>query len=339
MFVTLSLLKGGDILVGGMVYNTRMNILLYGAGAVGLGLASCLLKNGERVDLIGRADTVNALQHNGLERTGLFGDFTAAPESFAAYTSLSQLPKGHYDFILVCTKSFDTRSVAEQIAGISFLDNATIVLCQNGWGNAEIFAQYFPRNRIRSGRVITGFRRPLKHQVDITVHADAIHLGSLFDDNISGLEQLSAAIAAGGIPCEVTPAIGKDLWAKMLYNCMLNGLSTIHNVPYGVLGESPYTRELMENIAHEVYAVMTAADYATHWTSAEDYIEIFYKLQLPPTYNHEPSMLQDVRSGKRTEINALNGAVVSLGQQHGIDTPINTAVTRMIQFMESRPNR
>jgi 2-dehydropantoate 2-reductase len=315
-----------------------MNILLYGAGAVGLGLASCLLKSGEEVDLIGRGDTVTALQHNGLERTGLFGDFQAPPESFGAYTSLNELPETEYDFLLVCTKSFDTRTSAEQIAGLPLLNNAStpIVLCQNGWGNAEIFAEHFPRDHIKSGRVITGFRRLQKHQVDITVHADAIHLGSLFGHGVSGLEKLSAAIDAGGIPCAVTPTISKDLWAKMLYNCMLNGLSTVFDVPYGLLGESPHTRELMENIAHEVYAVMTAAGYTTHWASAEDYIDIFYKLQLPPTYNHEPSMLQDVRSGKRTEIDALNGAVVSLGKQHGIATPTNTTVTRMIQFMEQK---
>ena len=65
-----------------------MNILLYGAGAVGLGLASCLLKSGEQVDLLGRRETVDALQQNGLQRTGLFGDFTAAPESSGAYASI-----------------------------------------------------------------------------------------------------------------------------------------------------------------------------------------------------------------------------------------------------------
>ena len=316
-----------------------MNILLYGAGAVGLGLASCLLKNRKRVDLIGRKETVAALKHNGLQRTGLFGDFQAAPESFGAYSALSDLPQNDYDFILVCTKSFDTRTAAEQIASIPLLKNAStpIVLCQNGWGNAEIFAEHFPKSRIKSGRIITGFRRPQTHQVDITVHADAIHLGSLFDDDVAGLEKLSAAIDKGGIPCKATSTISKDLWAKMLYNCMLNGLSTIHNVPYGILGESPHTRELMETIAHEVYEVMIPSGYTTHWESAEDYIDTFYKHQLPPTYSHEPSMLQDIRAGNRTEIDALNGAVVQLGQQHGIVTPTNTTVTRMIQFMENRP--
>jgi 2-dehydropantoate 2-reductase len=323
-----------------MVYNTRMNVLLYGAGAVGLGLASCLLKHGDQVDLVGRGETVTALQQHGLQRTGIFGEYTAAPDSFGAFTSLNELPPTEYDYLLVCTKSFDPQTASQDIAAIPFLNNAPtpIVLCQNGWGNAEIFAEHFPKARIQSGRVITGFRRPQKHQVDITVHADAIHLGSLFNDDVSDLEKLSAAIDAGGIPCEVTATISKDLWAKMLYNCMLNALSTIHDVHYGALGEAPETRQVMEEVAHEVYAVMIAAGYNTHWASAEDYIDTFYKHQLPPTYNHEPSMLQDIRAGKRTEIDALNGAVVALGQQHGIPTPANTELTRKIRFMESDIN-
>ena len=53
----------------------------------------------------------------------------------------------------------------------------------------------------------------------------------------------------------------------------------------------------------------------------------------------QPVMLQDIRAGKQTEIDALNGAVVSLGKQHVVPTPANITVTRMIQFMESRPNK
>jgi len=83
---------------------------------------------------------------------------------------------------------------------------------------------------------------------------------------------------------------------------------------------------------------MIAAGYNTHWASAEDYIDTFYKHQLPPTYNHEPSMLQDIRAGKRTEIDALNGAVVALGQQHAIPTPANTELSSKIRFMESDIN-
>ncbi len=69
-----------------------MNILIYGAGAVGLGLASCLLKAGQQVDLIGRTETIDALVQHGLDRTGLFGDCHSPPAQFGAWPSLGDLP-------------------------------------------------------------------------------------------------------------------------------------------------------------------------------------------------------------------------------------------------------
>jgi len=315
-----------------------MNILLYGAGAVGLGLASCLLKSGHRVDLLARSDTVDALRKHGLLRTGLFGEHHTGADRFAAASFMIEYPERDYDFILVCTKSFDSDDVAQDLSAVQYIKNSDvpIMLCQNGWGNAEIFARYFPKSRIKSGRVITGFKRPQLHEVEITVHADTIQLGTLFGGDIDNLYPLAEAIDAGGIPCGVTSTIGRDLWAKMLYNCMLNGLSTLFDVPYGHLGESQHTRELMSQIAQEVFVVMQAAGYDTHWNSADGYIQAFYQHQLPPTYKHIPSMLQDIRAGKRTEIDALNGAVVQLGEQHGIPVPYNTMVYSSVKFLEKR---
>ena len=314
-----------------------MNILIYGAGAVGLGLASCLLKSDQQVDLIGRKATINALHQHGLQRTGLFGDFHAPPDRFGAVLSLSDLPDKVYDFILLCTKSFDSHEAALDLA--SYLKNSPtlIVLCQNGWGNAEIFSQLFSNDLLNNARIITGFQRPQKHQFDITMHASTITFATLCGDNPchnSHLAPLAAAIDQGGIPCAVTPTIGKDLWAKMLYNCMLNGLSTLFNVPYGALGESPYTRDLMQAIAHEVFTVMAAAGHRTHWPTAPDYLDTLYQPQRPPTRKHEPARLKDLRAGKRTEIDALHGAVVTLGKEYGIPVPINTTLTRMIQFLQ-----
>ena len=59
-----------------------MKVLIYGAGSVGLGLASCLIKSGEEVALIGREETVQALRQEGLWRTGIFGNYKAAAEDF-----------------------------------------------------------------------------------------------------------------------------------------------------------------------------------------------------------------------------------------------------------------
>ena len=177
-----------------------MKDLIYGAGSVGLGLASCLIKSGEEVALIGREETVQALRQEGLWRTGIFGNYKAAAEDFICFTSLQDLPNEDYDYVLVCTKTFDTEIAARDISSCRFLQkgHGQVVLCQNGWGNAEIFSTFFPRDRVKNARVITGFIRLQRNQVDITVHADAIHIGNLFGPDISGLGPLARAIDIGG---------------------------------------------------------------------------------------------------------------------------------------------
>lgn len=315
-----------------------MQILIFGAGAVGLGLANCLIKADHMVHLIGREETVSALSIDGLERTGLFGDFHAPPFAFSAFCNLDESESGPYDYILVCTKSYDTRLAGEMLAAAPDIktDKTQFVLCQNGWGNADIFAAFFPTEQIKTGRIITGFRRPKPNQVDITVHADSVHLGSLYGDDLETLEPLTRALRKGGLPSKITEHIEKDLWAKMLYNCMLNGLSTLFNVPYGLLGESDHTRDLMSRIAHEVFDIIKATGHSTHWDSAQEFLHVFYESQLPPTYQHEPSMLQDIRSHKPTEIDAINGAVVALGKKHGIATPVNLTICSLIHFLSSQ---
>jgi 2-dehydropantoate 2-reductase len=314
-----------------------MNILIYGCGAVGLGIASCLLKAGVKVSLLARPGTVEMLRQNGLVRTGIFGTYTAGPGQFTAGSSLGDLPDDTYDYILVCTKCYDTAAAAEDIA--RFLEplepNSLIVLFQNGWGNAEYFTARLAKEQIYSARVITGFTRRQPHHVEITVHADAIHIGSLYHEPPFEVHPLAAAINAGGIPCVTTDTIGKDLWAKMLYNCALNPLGAILDVPYGALADSPDTRQIMNTIIEEIYTVMHAAGFSTHWKTARQYQDIFYNKLVPPTGGHHSSTLQDLKAGRKTEIDGLTGQILKLAQQHTVSTPCNSIVYRLIQFLQT----
>ena len=304
-----------------------LKVLVVGAGAVGLGLASFLLQSGCRVSLLAREST--ELVKNGLYRVGIFGEFHS--NSFDIFHGPAKDVK--FDFVLVCVKSFDTENTGRQLR--EWLSDASrIVLCQNGWGNAEIFSEYF--QNVFNARVITGFIRPQKNKVDVTVHAQPVHLGSLFDKDLECLEPLARALEEGGLPCTATPCIARDLWAKMLYNCPLNALGALLEVPYGLLGEKESTREIMEGIVDEVFAVMRAMDYETHWKSAQDYLEEFYGKFLPSTYEHESSMLQDLRAGKVTEIEALNGVVVKEGEKRNIAVPYNILVSNLVRFLQDK---
>jgi 2-dehydropantoate 2-reductase len=315
-----------------------MKILIYGGGSVGLGIASCLLKSAIQVDVLARETTALALRQHGLERTGIFGDYHAAPSSFGCYSSLSDIQAGPYDFILVCTKSFDSGEAAEDLSqhGLLLNDKTKIVLFQNGWGNAEAFLSFFSKQQVYNARVITGFSRPHDNEVTITVHADSIHIGSLFDCDLSCLNDLAPSISKGGIPCEITDSIEKDLWAKMLYNCALNPLGAILDVPYGALAEHEYTRVIMNGIAEEVFEVMNAAGYQTHWTLAKEFLDVFYAKLVPDTAEHKSSTLQDILANKKTEIDALNGAVIKLAQEYNKNVPYNLVLYNMVKSIENR---
>ena len=313
-----------------------MRVLIYGGGAVGLGIASCLLRRGCAVDIVARPATVTALEAGGLVRTGIFGESRATAGTFGAFADLTGLEGPGYDFVLVCTKSFDSAGAAEDLArhGERLGSGAALVLLQNGWGNAECFTAHFAAQRVYNARVITGFHRHRPNEVEVTVHADAIHVGSLFGAAVSVVEDLCRGIDEGGIPCETSADIGRDLWAKMLYNCALNPLGAILHVPYGALAGQTTTQALMNCIIAEVFDVMTAAGFGTHWDSPEGFIRVFYEKLVPDTAEHESSMLQDISAGKCTEIDALNGAVVRLGEELGREVAHNRAMCNLIKFVE-----
>jgi 2-dehydropantoate 2-reductase len=315
-----------------------MRALIYGGGAVGLGIASCLLKSKDQVDIIARENTVLSLRKEGLLRSGIFGDYYAEPAAFGCYTSLNKIETKTYDYILVCTKSFDSFEAAKDLSGYISLfgDKTKIVLFQNGWGNADVFLSFFDKEKIYNARVITGFRRPKKNEVTITVHADSIHVGSLFNEDLEFIEDLCESIDRGGIPCEATGNIERDLWAKMLYNCALNPLGAILDVPYGELAEHVSSRIIMEGITAEVFEVMKATGHETHWQSPQDFLEVFYKRLVPDTAEHKSSTLQDILARKKTEIDALNGAVIQLAEKHKVNAPYNSAVYNIVKFIEAK---
>jgi 2-dehydropantoate 2-reductase len=122
----------------------------------------------------------------------------------------------------------------------------------------------------------------------------------------------------------------------MLYNCALNPLGAILAVSYGSLAENQWSRDLMNHIAEEVFAVMTAAGFGTHWRSAGDFLRVFYDKLVPDTAGHKSSTLQDIAAGKKTEIDELTGEVLVLAEKYRIDVPCNRIIYAIIKFVEAR---
>jgi len=309
-----------------------MRVLVIGAGAVGLAVGSFLLSAGARVCFVTQAGGARFLQKRGLWRSGILGEVSFEPDTFEVVETLHGATRGA-EFALVCTKTTVSGPLVRALGAEDAVarGDLPVVLFHNGWGSAEEFAQHMPRKSVFNARVITGFRRTEPHAVEVTVHLDAIRMGSLFGADPGILRTLAAAIDAGGFSCELTPDVSKDLWSKMLYNSALNPLSAILNTPYGSLADRPATRHIMDAVIDELFAVMEAHDFTAHWETAEAYRRAFYSELVPTTASHESSMLQDLQAGRPTEVDALSGAVVDLGRQAGVPTPVNGALRDLVR--------
>ncbi len=314
-------------------------VAIVGAGALGVGLATALHSSGVEVHLIARAASGRAseLKH-GYRRSGLFGDAEVPARDAHVSESLEALSSIDADFTLVCTKTTATETLAPELgAALAATPSPSpLVVCHNGWGSAERFAAFVPAERVFSGRVITGFHPVSPDHVAVTAHAQPIHLGSLFGADPGRLAPLAAAIDRGGLPCAVTRDVRADLLAKLLYNGLLNPLGALVGARYGVLAERPATRAILVALAHEIFAVFDGAGLGTHWPDADAYLETFFEELLPPTAQHASSMLQDLRAGRPTEIDAISGAVCELGARHGVATPLDAALLELVHGAESR---
>ena len=310
-----------------------MRLLVLGAGAIGSVIGGLLADAGHDVTLLGRPWHLEAVRRQGLAITGLWGEHRVKERLQTAICPDEIRRPPEFDWILVCVKSHQTAEAARLLPGL--LGPKTLVCAfQNGLGNYDILRQAVSAERVALARVIFGAEiKP--GAVRVTVCADDVLIGSP-DPRFPREQavQLATALQESGIPSRTTASILVELWAKVLYNCALNGLSTVLEVPYGKLLEQDATRRVMEAVIEEAYRVAAAHRIPLVPSTAEAYRERLFTRLIPDTAAHQSSMLQDVRRGKPTEIESLNGAIVRLAEQAGLAAPMNALVTRLVHVKE-----
>ena len=312
-----------------------MNILVIGAGGVGIGLATSVASQGADVSIYARGETAKAIKENGIKRCGLFTHYEI--REIPVYESYEEIPKNHFDYIFICSKTTANEDIAENLnRNRAILNKSTkIIIFQNGFGNDEHYLKHFTKKQVFSARVITGFTRPERHISEVTVYTEPILLGSLQGENPDSLQEIADLITASGIKCEITTEVDKYLWAKMLYNCTLNPLGAILDVTYGKLTENQYTLDIMNSIIDEIFEVIKASPYETLWDTADEYRDIFYSKLVPDTYNHYSSTHQDIKKKIPTEIDSLNGKVIQLGKLNNVNVKTNEFIYNLIKAIES----
>lgn len=315
----------------------NMNVLIIGAGGVGIGLAASMLGQNAEVSIFARGETAKAIRKNGIRRCGLFTHYSFSPDLIEVYEDYGEIPKDAFDYIFICSKTVANDDISKRLCeNKNILKNqGKIIIFQNGFGNDEPYLRFFDKSRVFCARVITGFARHERYISEVTVYTEPILIGSLQKQDPACLKEIADMITASGIRCEITDEVEKYLWAKMLYNCALNGLGAILDVSYGKLSESEYSKDIMDSIIDEIFEVIKASEYETLWDDSQDYKELFYSKLVPDTYGHYSSTHQDIQRKIRTEIDSLNGTVVKLAGRYNIDANTNKIIYNLVKSIEN----
>ncbi len=310
-----------------------MKTLVVGLGALGTVYSCFLSLAGHEVIGLGRPASIVKIKTNGVKVSGIWGEHMI--EHLNVVSDASELVHNQFDMIIVTVKTFATEIIAQQIAPLVG-DKTNVFLLQNGYGNFEAAAKFIPEDRLILGRVIFGAETLAQGESRVTVIADDVIIGSpknLINPEL--LEEYAGVFRKSGIPTKASLEIMKYVWGKIIYNSALNSLGAIFEVSYGQLSAEPVTRDLMNKIIGEIFNLLRARNILTFWPDAQSYLLNFYDNLIPPTYAHHASMLQDIQSGRRTEIDTLNGAIVKLAHESGVPVPVNEVVVAMVKAKES----
>jgi 2-dehydropantoate 2-reductase len=312
-----------------MNMNIKAKIAIMGAGAMGSVIGGMLARQGHMVTLVGRQQHMDAILKKGLHISGIWGEYTVY--DLKTTTTPSNEP---HDIIFLTVKSFDTATAAREALTMVGPDTV-VVSIQNGLGNIETLCEIFGKERIIGGMAIFGAIVHKPSSVEVTAIASETLVGEIDVSVTHRVQSISRMLDSAGIPTKVSGNIMRDIWNKVLYNLALNPLSAIFQVSYGQIAENIHTRWLVQQMISEAFQVANVLDIDLGIDSPDVYLEILWNQKLPLTREHKSSMLQDIMHGKRTEIDYINGAIMQLGAEYGIETPYNSAIVKMVKAKEA----
>lgn len=304
-----------------------MKIGVMGAGAVGCYYGGMLARAGHEVVLVGRPTHVEALQQRGLRlQTAAFDVELPVRASTDAAALIDAA------LVLFCVKSTDTEA-----AGLELRDHlapdALVLSLQNGVDNAErlqalVGVPVWPAVVYVAAEMAGPGHVKHNGRGELVIGPTAVH-GTPGTLEAAGL---LALLGDAGVPAETGNNVAGVLWAKLVLNCAYNALSALTNLPYGPLVAREGIARVMDDLVAECLAVAAADGVRIPGEVPASVRRIAQTM--PAQFS---STAQDLRRGRRSEIDHLNGYVVRRGEATGTPTPVNRCLHALVKALEAPP--
>jgi 2-dehydropantoate 2-reductase len=298
---------------------TESEVLIIGTGAMACLFAARLAAAGRTVTMLGHwRSGLRALQKYGVRLE--LPDGSQAVYPVRATSDPRRCAGAHYALVLV--KSWQTQKAAGDLQRCLAVEGLVLTL-QNGLGNAETLRQALGAERLALGVSTSG--ATLLGPGRVRPSGD----GPLTIQDHPAVRPLAEILAQAGFAVEFVQDAQALLWGKLVINAAINPLTALLGAPNGVLLQRPSAERLMAEAAKEAAAVATALGVALPYADPFEAARAVAQR----TAENRSSMLQDVQRGAPTEIDAINGAIVRLGEQTSTPTPVNRALCLLVRAL------
>ena len=302
-----------------------MKIVVVGPGAIGSLFAAYLAKSKEEIWLLDKSSQRAAkLNECGISLEGSSASWQSKPKVTANPQDIGQA-----DLIIICVKSFDTKLAIEKIKPLLNQETKILTL-QNGIGNVEIISELVGQERVIAGVTNEGATLIDIGKIRHAGRGETI-IGAIDGKTPVALRTIREIFNKVGFDCIMSRDIKSLLWSKLIINVGINALSAITRLPNGKLIEYEGTKRILRD------AVTEAARIAKRKRVKLIFDDPLAKVEAvcEGTQSNLSSMLQDVLRKKRTEVEFINGVIVRLACELGIDVPTNKFLLDLVKTIES----
>ena len=292
-----------------------MRIAVMGAGGVGGYFGARLAQAGHQVSFIARGRHLEALRTQGLRVKSALGDAELKVRAF-------QDPReaGQADVVMFAVKLWDTESAAEQLRPI--VENGIVIPFQNGVESVDRISAILGKDKVMGGSAYIATRIAAPGLIEHTGTMARLRFGPLMPSQRSAAQGFLAVCKESGVDAELSEDIVRVNWEKFAFLVAMSGTTALARAPLGIVRGDPDLRWMFEQAMREAWTLARRRGIKL----PDDFVEKQMAFADTLPVEMRASMLHDLAAGNRLEAPWLCGAVVRMGQEHGLAAPVNRAI-------------
>lgn len=305
-----------------------MHIVIIGIGGVGAYFGGKLAQAGRQVTFVARGASLNALREKGLRVISLQEE-TFTTRKFNLQPSIEKIKNP--DIILVCTKSWQVKNVAEQIAAITS-ENTVVIPLQNGADNADKLLMHLKPKNVMGGlcKLYSKLEEPgVVHHFG---HTPELIFGEIDHNRSDRAKEVYRVLNGSGFQCTLSEHIQVDIWTKFMFIATVSGLGGLTRVSIDQMYHDPGLRKLLKQTAEEIYEISVIKNIDLPRDMVTRVMNFISKQPKGAT----ASTQRDLMEGKPSELENFNGYIVREGDQLNIQTPVNDFIYHCLKPMEQK---